>query len=141
MATAVKASKPKRSYGLSADKLAAVIATAKEAKKAVPNPYRPSSSYAACIDALAACGKLGQFFDVKTICEHYAKVCAKEAFGKFKNREPRENGLTSWRDKVCQNCTTLTRQKDYGLAIVQCGFRVARRRTEDGVVQFALMSI
>lgn len=130
----------KRSYGLDKAKVAEVLAEAKSAKK-VPNPYRPSSSYAACINAIAACGKLGQFFDVKSICEQFAKVMPKDAFAAFKNRQPRENGLESWKDKVCQNCTTLTRQKDYGKPLKQVGFVVERQRSDEGEVSFALRSI
>lgn len=136
---APKAEKPqKRSYGLEDAKVAELLKAAKTSKS-FPNPFRATSSYATCVNAILACGKLGAFYPIKTILQHYAKVADKDAFAAFKARSPRnENGLEKWQEKAEQNCTVICRANDYGLPLLNVGFVAKRQRLDGGTVQFGI---
>lgn len=134
---AQKSETTERSFGRDKETVKELLATAK-AEKHFPNPYRPTSSYATCVDAICKLG-LGKWHDAEAVVAAYKSVADKTAFKSFKSREARnENGLDNVNDKIVQNCNVICRTKDYGLPLVAVGYEARRQRTDDKTLQFGI---
>lgn len=96
--------------------------------RGVANPYRESSSYHACVEALRnlGTGRLHPFDKiVPGVVTEMGK--AADAFKAKKNRS-KETG-TDWKDRIVQNVRVLARG-DYGAKLRQVGYEIRTDRKE-----------
>jgi hypothetical protein len=125
--------KGKASRTVKAGKTAKVVKSTKIARKTslkpqTDNPYRIGSSYWFCIEAMRSLGLGKNHSQEKVVAKIKAMMIdiggaetwkAFAAKGK-RNDETGKDALS----RCWQNCSVVARAKDYGLPLIECGYRV-----------------